>query len=300
MDTLIVGLDGLDPVMYEKFSSVMPTLSAMSNCKVLSTDPAMTHVAWPTAVSGRNKNQKILMDGIVFRLPPDAWHGSFWDHCPKTCAVINVPYTWDEGQRMTEGSAFAAGMSPSPRKQFHGVPSELIGNWPSEALGGQEGIFDRSNMLDVVRVGENTMVDLVTSHIDTEYMIVGVMSTDYIGHMHYDNEDIMAECYHNADCLVARLVDHYAPKNVIVFSDHGMMPIKDCTERDYPARIVGSGMLRGHSGGHRMHGIYFDHNGARGVENIWDLYYKITEDWGEMSDSEKSLVESRLKALGYM
>ena len=78
-----------------------------------------------------------------------------------------------------------------------------------------------------------------------------------------------------------------------------MMPLEDCTNGDYPPKFRELGVATGHFGGHRKQGIYFDSKPDHGIEHIWQVYHRITEDWEGIKVHEQAVMNERLEALGY-
>lgn len=303
MRTLIVGFDALDPVMFDRFREDMPTLDAFPTCKkILSTDPALTYNAWPTALVGTDVTPRLQWqdDGKV-GMPLDLWKGAFWEHSPWSTGIVNVPCTWGQKTRLRTDSYFVAGLAPAAHKAFVNCPPQIVGCWPIVGLGSDNGRFSE-HMLPVLLTAERVVVDLLTMWgPDVETLIVGFMSPDYIGHVLHDQEGPMLECYKEADFKLSVLMERLNPERTIVFSDHGMMPIGECESRDYPKDYAKRGIDIGHTGGHRRYGLYAETIplGREAPVNMWDVYHRIVADWPDVTPAEEAVAYERMKNLGY-
>ena len=318
MRLLLLGLDALDPEFLQECDT--PCLDQWAQdghyARIESTDPALTAVAWPSAVTGVDCAQRASFDKDGNHLiPTDIWKGAFWEQCDWPVGIVNVPYTLGTKIEPPEGSFVIQGLMPSPRNGFKNVPAELRGAWPIDRLGWGKGWFPDRNMQQMIlEGGEKTMVELLIEHAPSvEILFVGFMSADYVGHFHY-GKDEMRRMYKSLDDCCGRLASHYEPERVIVFSDHGMMPIDECEERDFRQKWVDAGKARGHTGGHRRDGVFIEYpcdeyaldkflgeDRQPPIERLWDVYHRITADWGDsLTPFEEEAIDERCRALGYI
>lgn len=239
MKLLVVGLDGADFNLCEKFAEVMPHLAKMRAegvfTRLESLDLPSTPPCWFSAITGATPEEHRIQ-GFRKRAMQDVQRKPFWKFLDCPIGVVNVPLVYAHG----EHNGFIVPGFHAPWRPFP-VNLKMIDSYRVEAGRVTEGRLTwlsekqsltakqvKRRQISFMRLQEevegkriDAIEDLLARFV-VDVLFVGIMMLDRIGHAFAHHHWTMLDVYKYVDCLLGRLIAIAEPESVIVFSDHGM------------------------------------------------------------------------------
>jgi len=248
MDTVIIGLDGLDPDLLLEWRSDMPTISELIEHgtfgRLRSSDPPLSSPAWEWFYTGKQGGKHghfgftRRIENSYQRTPvnyTDVDSESLWealDHEGISCGIANVPMTFPPSD--LESGYVVAGW-PVPNRVDIGRPEEIITELEGEinetykpnpfpmkpelkrASPDELLMSLRNGMWHHQRAFE-ALLDLRS--VDVFFCVF--TATDVGGHYLAWDRDTLKRLYIEQDRAVGELLDSVSSDtNVILVSDHG-------------------------------------------------------------------------------
>lgn len=233
-DLLAVGVDALDPTLLERWARDLPNLretwTSGVGTRLESTLPAVTGVAWPTLMTGKNPAKTGVSgfesDGrIVSR--NDVQSRCLWellDDAGREVCVVGVPLSYPPDD--LENGVVVAGIRTPPDADDWVSPRDLAAGLP-------EPIFDtghapKADLLDAIRRRRSFSRSLLRRR-DWDVFVTVFMEADRGGHSllsptgsgEATGYDDLKEVYVALDEAYGELRRVSDARNVLVFSDHG-------------------------------------------------------------------------------
>ena len=239
---LVIGLDGADPRLIDKWYDRLPNIRfIMENGlsgKLGSVNPPISASAWTSFATGLNPGKTGIFDFVQrqasnYKLTvvrsTDLQCKTVWEILSAhgfSCGIMNVPVvSWP----------------PQTVKGFvvSGMPDVRIATYPPEL---SARLKQRGWVADLPLVGKNDEQiarELLSSmerraeigkgllkEFNSEFAILVFTETDRITHFLLSRRDDLVEAvYKRADELIGELKDAYGPAVTIILSDHGCGPI---------------------------------------------------------------------------
>ncbi|WP_436926268.1 alkaline phosphatase family protein [Halosimplex amylolyticum] len=254
MNVIVVGLDGLEPSLVERWAEDLPTLRGLmeegSFGRVRSADPPLSAPAWPWIFTGKQGGKHGCFGFTKRRDGEYSWdpvnYGdvnaeSLWealDDAGVSCGVANVPLTYPPAD-LDHG--YVVSGWPVPNRVEVSNPPEVLDAVEDE-LGERYRVhpFDMGPELQQAsdeRVLENITDGLwhhqrafetLTRQTDVDVFCCVFMATDVAGHYLGRDHDLLKELYVEQDRALRELLDG-CPSDVdaIVMSDHGHAAASD-------------------------------------------------------------------------
>lgn len=248
MDTIIVGIDGLEPSLVQKWSNKLPTLSKLmdegSFGRLRSSDPPLSSPAWQWIFTGKQggkhgvfgftRRKKDSYERVPVNLD-DVNSETLWealDAAGVACGVVNVPETYPP-KELEHG--FMISGWPIPNRTNPAEPESILSDLESE-LGEEykvnpiptgpeldqftaERILD--SLIDAIRHHERAYEALIELY-DPDVFFCVFTATDVGGHSLTWDKNEALQLYINQDAALGELLDACPPNvNVVVLSDHG-------------------------------------------------------------------------------
>lgn len=231
-DLLIVGFDGLDPKLVDRWHDSLPTISKLlsrgSNAKLESTIPTVTGVAWPSITTGKLPAKTGIThfeedDDIVNR--SNIQSKTLWEllsDAGREVAAVGVPGSYPPDP--IDGAIVTSIFTPSLDNQWiH--PPELANEVP-------EPIFDTGHApLPDLLAGINRrdeINEVLLDDRDWDVYFTVYMESDRAGHSlltptqnDVEGYDDLKKVYERLDESLASLEERADADNVILLSDHG-------------------------------------------------------------------------------
>jgi len=260
MELLVIGVDGMEPSLYERWRDDLPTLRGLEReggfSRLQSTYLPLSAPAWASFQTGTGPGRHGIIDFVRLdedhQLRPlngDDINGERLHEIlaeDMDVGVLNLPYTYPPGE--VEGDSFiVSGMTAPGIESGFASPDSLSDRLRDEKYRIEweevydEGHEDRSieDINDVIDTRYRTMQDLASNNID---VFIGVFTTtDRVQHwfwkhmdenhpMHRERHeaysDTIKETYERIDAHIGDLIEETDPDNIIVLSDHGFGPIE--------------------------------------------------------------------------
>ncbi len=261
MELLVIGIDGMEPTLYERWRDDLPNLQQLEDdggfSRLESTYLPLSAPAWASFQTGTGPGKHGIIDFVRLdrdhKLRPlngDDIDGQRLHELlaeDMDIGVLNLPYTYPPGD-VDEDSFIVSGMTAPGIEADFASPGGL-NDWLrdqgyriewEEVY--DEGHEDRSieDINDVIDTRYRTMKDLADEDLD---VFIGVFTTtDRVQHWfwkhmdedhpmhrkrHEDYSDTIKETYERIDTHIGDLIEETDPKNIIVLSDHGFGPIEN-------------------------------------------------------------------------
>lgn len=232
-DVLVVGLDGLDPGLVERWQDDLPALRSLADTgtstRIESTVPTVTGVAWPAIVTGKHPAKTGVFgftdeDELIDRNSIQSrclWQ--LLDDEGLSACTLSIPVSYPPDS--VDGIVLSGIMTPNDADDFV-YPPQLANDL-------RDAVFDvghapKAALLDAVdrrqTVGERLLNDR-----QWDVFTAVFMEPDRAGHSLLeprsdgivDGWDDLREIYIRTDEAVGSLVNGADARDVIVVSDHG-------------------------------------------------------------------------------
>jgi predicted AlkP superfamily phosphohydrolase/phosphomutase len=260
MELLVIGVDGMEPSLYERWRDDLPTLRGLEEdggfARLRSTYLPLSAPAWASFQTGTGPGRHGIIDFVRLdedhQLRPLNGDDIDGERLHELLAedmdigVLNLPYTYPPGD--VDGDSFiVSGMTAPGIESDFASPAGLSERLRDEGYRIEweevydEGHEDRSieDIHDVIDTRHRTMMDLADEDLD---VFIGVFTTtDRVQHWfwkhmdedhpmhrerHEEYSDTIKETYERIDTHIAELIEETDPDNIIVLSDHGFGPIE--------------------------------------------------------------------------
>lgn len=236
---LIVGLDGADYQLCEKFTEVMPNLVAIktngSFGLLQSLEFPSTPTCWFSIITGCTPEEHRIQ-GFRTRAMQDVRREPFWKYLDCPVGIVNIPLVYAYG----EHDGFIVPGFHAPWRP-HPPDLEMINGYRVEAglmtegrltwLSEKQDLTDKQikrRQLSFMRLQEEVetkrvdAVEDLLARFNVDVLFVGIVMLDRMGHAFAHHYWTMRDAHKHVDRLLGRLVDITEPENIVVFSDHGM------------------------------------------------------------------------------
>lgn len=298
MRTLLLGIDGLDPELVDKFD--LPNIESVGDGFEIDTH-GNSGPSWASVLTG------LTPDGHgVRKLRPQqniqTWQGTpIWEKIRGYSGIANVPLTYPVDKDI-DGWMISSMMTPKdaiyayPRSVYKKL-EELgyrVDIWTSNHKNHPDGTYGaikfeftqeyRDNILnqaeEVVEKRGDSYVWLINNEpVDFAFLCFTVL--DRVSHIAFNDKDVMEKFYKLVDNEVGRILDNLSDDcEIFLNSDHGFQVI------DMPRTDM--------KGEHRFTG-YGATNTDVYFRNLESLHRKVVE-----SANRNDNVEQRLDDLGYL
>lgn len=248
MDVVVVGLDGLEPSLVERWEDDLPTLRGLGSegsfGRVRSSDPPLSAPAWPWIFTGKQGGKHGCFgftaresDGYG-RQPvnySDVEAESVWealDAAGVACGVANVPLTYPPSD--LEHGYVVAGW-PVPNRVTVGEPPETVETIETQlgeryrvqpfSIGPELRRASDAEVLDDITDGmwhHQRAFDALVRGTDVDVFCCVFMATDVAGHYLGRNLDALHDLYVEQDRALGELLETCPPDvDVVALSDHG-------------------------------------------------------------------------------
>lgn len=254
MDAVVVGLDGLEPTLVERWAADLPTLrrleSGGSFGRVRSSDPPLSAPAWPWIFTGKQGGKHGCF-GFTAREPDsyerrpvnysDVEAESLWealDAAGVACGVANVPLTYPPSD-LEEGYVLSGW--PVPNRVTVSDPPEIVETVEAE-LGERYRVHPFSIGPELRRASDAEVLaditdgmwhhqrafDALVRETDVDVFCCVFMATDVAGHYLGRNLELLHDLYVEQDRALGELLETCPPDvDVVVLSDHGHAAASD-------------------------------------------------------------------------
>jgi len=248
--TLFVGFDAacwefFDPLIKRGCLPHIQQLMESGSWGVLeSTLPAQTPTAWSSIITGKNPGKHGIYDfllripGQKGFVPPTAKHRlefPFWKWLNENglrVGLVNVPFTYPI--EPLEGFLVCGFGSPNTNEGIV-YPENEIG-WISEHIDGFRPIVDpmilrRGTAEEIYRAerkNQSQFIDIaleLSSRYQVDVLVINLLFPDHANHKMPRMEDVERAII-ASDNDLGRLINHFEPDNVMLFSDHGSRRVK--------------------------------------------------------------------------
>lgn len=229
---LVIGLDGLDPQLFDEWADGLPTLDGLrddgSAARVESTIPTATASAWPSIMTGKHPAKHGVThfmqdDEVVSRDTVQSRY--LWeliDEAGLDVCVIGVPATYPPDE--TDGVVVSGMFTPDDADDWVS-PAELVDDLPDPEF--DTGHAPEDALLDAVERRIEFSLALLERR-DWDLFLTVFMESDRAGHSLLSPTDDEIEGYDAYERVYAALDDATAelrsaanPRNTVVISDHG-------------------------------------------------------------------------------
>ncbi len=265
--TLFVGLDAACWEYYQPLldKNLLPALQSLldtgSRGIAHSTMPAWTPTAWGSIITGKNPGKHGIYD-MFWRRPgtyefdatgADVRQGTpFWTRLNQagiSTGLVNIPFTYPPDP---VNGFVVTGFGAPPNKTDFAYPPEAAA-WITENFGEYEPWL-RFNKLRKTRPRKKIKADLkhqaaqvdmaiaLAEKYQVDVLAINLMSPDHANHL-LPSMAAIERTLIATDAELRRLLDAFAPDNVMLFSDHGSRRVKGdfllhewFVERGYIAR----------------------------------------------------------------
>jgi len=232
-DVLLLGIDGLDPGLVERWRSDLSALSSLVDAgtmtRIESTVPTATGVAWPAVVTGKfpaktgvlgftEDGELIDRNSIQSRC---LWQ--LLDDTGLTACTLSVPVSYPPDP--VDGIVVSGFMTPEGADDFvH--PRSLDLDFPEVVF--DTGRAPKATLLDAVD-SRQTVAERLLDDRPWDVFTAVFMEPDRAGHSllkprgdgTVDGWDDLRDVYVRTDEAVGSLVDRADARDVVVVSDHG-------------------------------------------------------------------------------
>ena len=254
MNVILVGLDGLEPSLVERWADDLPTLRRLTNKgsfgRVRSADPPLSSPAWPWIFTGKQGGKHGCFGFTKRRDGEYSWEPvnygdinaeSLWealDDAGVSCGAANVPLTYPPAD-LDHG--YVVSGWPVPNRVDVSNPPEIVETVEAE-LGERYRVnpFDMGPALQQAD-DETVLEDIVDGlwhhqrafetlvrETDVEVFCCVFMATDVAGHYLGRDHEMLKRLYVEQDRALAELLET-CPSDVdaVVMSDHGHAAASD-------------------------------------------------------------------------
>ena len=248
MDAVVVGLDGLEPSLVERWEADLPTLRGLGETgsfgRVRSSDPPLSAPAWPWIFTGKQGGKHGCFgftaresDGYERRPVnySDIEAESLWealDAAGVACGVANVPLTYPPSE-LDEG--YAVSGWPVPNRVTVSHPPEVVETVEAElgeryrvhpfSMGPELRRADDTEVLADITDGmwhHQRAFEALVRETDVDVFCCVFMATDVAGHYLGRNLDLLHDLYVEQDRALGELLATCpSDVDVVVLSDHG-------------------------------------------------------------------------------
>jgi predicted AlkP superfamily phosphohydrolase/phosphomutase len=240
---LVIGLDGADPRLIDKWIDRLPNIRSMKgrgvSGKLTSVNPPISASAWTSFATGLNPGKTGVFD-FVQRKSSDYSltvvrstsipSRTIWEILSEydfSCGVMNVPVvSWPP---QTVKGYLISGMPDSRATTF---PSELSARvkklgWVTDLpLVGKDEDQIGKELLSTMEKRSEVAKQLLKEYT-LDFSILVFTETDRVAHFLLARRDDLVEAvYRRADELIGELKDSCEPELTMILSDHGNGPIK--------------------------------------------------------------------------
>jgi predicted AlkP superfamily phosphohydrolase/phosphomutase len=240
---LVIGLDGADPRLVDRWLDKLPNIRTMKqrgiSGKLASVNPPISASAWTSFATGLNPGQTGIFDfvrrraggyGLSVVRSTDLKCKTVWEILSENgfcCGVMNVPVvSWPP---QTVKGFLISGMPDSNVSTF---PSELSGRvkkdgWVTDLplVGKDEDQIGR-DLMSTMGARAEVAKGLLKEH-NPDFAILVLTETDRAAHFLLSRRnDLLEGVYRRADELIGELRESFAPDLTMILSDHGNGPIK--------------------------------------------------------------------------
>ncbi|MFB6175566.1 MAG: alkaline phosphatase family protein [Halobaculum sp.] len=229
---LVVGLDGLDPQLFDEWADGLPTLDGLrddgSAARVESTIPTATASAWPSIMTGKHPAKHGVThftqdDEVVSRdTVQSRYVWELVDDAGLDVCVIGVPVTYPPDE--TDGVVVSGMFTPEDADDWVS-PAELVDDLPKPVF--DTGHAPEDPLLDAIQSRIDLSLELLDRR-DWDLFVTVFMESDRAGHSLLSPTDDGIEGYDAYERVYATLDDATAeirsaadPRNTVVISDHG-------------------------------------------------------------------------------
>jgi predicted AlkP superfamily phosphohydrolase/phosphomutase len=232
-NTLVLGLDALDPDLFDDWAEDLPTLAGIrsrgSAATLESTIPTATSVAWPSMMTGKqpakhgvthftNEDDDVITrDSVKSRYVWELIEDAGLDVC-----VVGVPVTYPPDE--TSGVTVSGVLTPDGVDDWIS-PSDLAGSIPDPVF--ETGPADEDVLLDALDARLELTLTLLEQR-DWDLFVTVFMETDRAGHSlltptadGIDGYDALKRVYQATDDAAGEIQSAANPRNTLVVSDHG-------------------------------------------------------------------------------
>ncbi|MFH1971883.1 MAG: alkaline phosphatase family protein [archaeon] len=247
---LLIGIDGMSPILVEKWKKILPNMSKLNLYYSNSVFPPDSIPAWISIFTGKNPAEHGVIESIdyldiqkkEFELDHDTYRGkTFWDKLSqkgKKVCVINpfLAYPpWKVNGVMISGQVFVDGNSKS-------FPEKFLEKYPSPALGGIEDFPKDTTLKEFIYKTKEDSLTLKDYGIrllkkqDWDLYFITFLTLDRIQHFLWrymdkedrdypgDNEfyDEIKKMYILFDEIIGEyMINVEKDTKIMIFSDHG-------------------------------------------------------------------------------
>lgn len=248
MRSVVIGLDGLEPDLVERWEEHLPTIRTLmqqgSFGRLRSSDPPLSSPAWQWMFTGKQGGKHGCFGftrrkkGSYERVPinlSDVNAETLWEVLDAegvSCGVVNVPETYPPTE--LEHGFMISGW-PTPNRVNPGDPPEIV-----TEIEGVMGHRYRVNPIpmgpELTQFPSDRVFEELKSAIwhhehafetllslrEVDVFFCAFTATDVAGHYLASDEPLLRDTYIEQDRALGQLLDNVQPDvNVIVFSDHG-------------------------------------------------------------------------------
>lgn len=243
MKSILIGIDGAEPKLIDKWIDELPNLQKFYSCygKLNSTIPPSSAPAWTSIVTGVMPSEHGIYDFFYFdgeikvvssrsRKKPAIWN--LLNSIGKKSIVINVPVTYPperingvivSGLLTPPGENFV--MPPEAKKFLSGYKMEhlIIDDLPIR-------IASYYNPEKVVKILNEWIEDRtkaflsLAENFEWDFGMVVYRATDLAQHFLWGGEEVF-EIYKKVDEEIGKIMENFKA-NYFIVSDHGFYKIK--------------------------------------------------------------------------
>lgn len=327
MNTLILGIDGMDWYLFDKFRANMPFLDSVANEGTfgkLWSDHPMSPPAWTTIFTGMNDKQHRITG--FHQAMSDNPYPLLWDIAGEydlTFGLMTIPMTFSVPmQRLMSGWV----VSGHPTPYTATSPEDYVKSLTRRQPRGEGEV----NSWRRFRWSWTNFLLLATVKHPVDVGILVVSPLDEIGHgsekswAQPEKQNRLKTWYEKVDHRLSEVVESVQPELLIVLSDHGWNSAENCPDTIYANenQIAMAGCGPENFAYHTKEGVFF----ARGPQvregmNIGGMHTRdvtptLLDLWGIRSDhafdgqvvditrdltaAEEAGINEHLRALGYV
>lgn len=254
MDAIVVGLDGLEPTLVDRWEDDLPTLRRLRTDgaagRLCSADPPLSVPAWPWVYTGKQGGKHGCFgftkrqSGSYERTPvnySDVHAESLWealDAAGVSCGVANVPLTYPPSDL---DNGYVVSGWPVPNRVTVSEPPSVVKTIEREideryrvnpfSMGPELKQVDDSEVLADITDGlwhHQRAFETLVRETSVDIFFCVFMATDVAGHYLGRNEYRLRELYIEQDRALGQLLDS-CPDGIdtVVLSDHGHAAVSD-------------------------------------------------------------------------
>ncbi|MFC7248523.1 alkaline phosphatase family protein [Halomicroarcula sp. GCM10025324] len=248
MDTLILGLDGLEPTLVEQWRGDLPTLDRLmgsgSYGRLRSSDPPLSSPAWQWMFTGKQGGKHGCFgftrrkENSYERVPlnlTDVHAETLWealDTAGVACGVVNVPETYPPTEL---DNGFMISGWPIPNRTNPAAPSDVLTELEAElgttykvkptSMGPELKQFSNQKVFEEMKSAirhRKRAFETLLSMYDLDVFFGVFTATDIAGHYLVEDEARLRKTYIEQDEALGGLLEQVPDEtNIILMSDHG-------------------------------------------------------------------------------